>query len=270
MLARRTLIIVYIFAIIVLIRVSTVAATDVGTIMLKTGEEYESVTYQVDYDQKRVVVFLTGMNIAVSFDLINHIFDEDGREVTGDVLKPSLRKQSGDNVPFVRKWKVGFRIAPNYSIPVGQYYVNASDGFGFEGDVLLSWFGRWSLRFSVSRPGIRSAHASFTLWAVRSFIIAQYDLTSSRATDQRNFYYAYAGLGVITHFYVSSRDQGKPASTVGVGVGRWLSDHFAYDITVAGDIMYVDRKGKAPWYHLMAGVKYAFIFDAKVGLVAFF
>ena len=69
-----------------------------GTIILKSGERYEKITFMVDYYRKVVTVYVADTKTDVRFDQIDSIIDKDGMNVTDALLR---RGAAGEE----HKWK---------------------------------------------------------------------------------------------------------------------------------------------------------------------
>ncbi len=196
-----------------------------GTIILKSGQEYRNVTFKIDHYYKVVTIFITDAMIDVSFNEIDSIIDNEGMDVTNDLLKRlhKEKKRSRETWrsktdPVIKKartklWNTGIRFASNFSLPADDYYEGIGEGIGFEGDIIVAVTNNVALRFSVSKSGMQfedpkssfSPHpdtlvtAEYGINAVRYYFSAEYYHRPDRKTPGRSIYYFYSGLGAINH-----------------------------------------------------------------------
>ncbi|MEW5993761.1 MAG: hypothetical protein AB1744_05115 [Candidatus Zixiibacteriota bacterium] len=280
---------------IALICAGQVSASRTGTIVLKTGETYENVQFEIDRSARQITIDNSWMKVVVTFDLVRHVFDEDGQEITGPLLDPGYGRPG----PTERLWDIGLRLAGNYSVPSGRYYKYVGEGVGYEGDLLVSLSRRISLRLGLSRSGMEylvtredirldsteRGTVELDLSALRIFLAGQVDLRADRPSHSRTFYYIWGGVGLITHrteatailvdsvtdeilVLSGSTQHTRFLNCLGLSVVHMLSDKVGLDVGLGLDVVYGSRVPDSKWYELFINTVYSFVFDVKIGIIA--
>ncbi len=260
----------------------------IGTIILKSGEEFRNVGYDVNSIKQLVTIHLLKKDMVVKFDRISRILDRDFRNVTDKTLSLPSKLKLATAGPT---WGIALRLACIHSIPSSDYYTGFRAGFGYEGDVIVALSRRVSLRLSLSRSGLREnwttvsveadsgrmVKAYLDLNVVQYFVSLQYDPSGDRTLGRRISNYVFIGIGVIEHNGSAaaygrqySASETKWANTLGLGVTISMTNRLGFDISMAHHIVYAEVEEGGEWYQPFWDLELAYIFDAKVGLVAYF
>jgi hypothetical protein len=206
-----------------------------GTIILNSGEKFESVDYTVVREYK-VVQFASGNDKhAVSFSDIASIVDKSGQDVTVSVLGGDYRRnvesavastpqaewlRSKDSTYIrynAKPFSVGFGAWGTYTIPATDYYEGITPKMGFGMHVVVPFSRHFSVRgqFSKAGHGIDLAkfyqgtgfaplQSTLKLSTLRFFLAGQYQTPLGRKGFAQGSFYFYSGLGVTTHSFSGS------------------------------------------------------------------
>ena len=164
----------------------SVFAAKASRIVLKDGTFYQDVNYSVDNTYKVIYVVVDQQEKTLSFTNIAGIYDDDGEDVTADVLgdyyrpgttptppppegstgdatvSPSISPASqGDEEQETPAWKkkvnpfvFGFSPGVHTTFASGDWYEGTKSEAGFHAYVLIPVDRRVALRLSVSKAGI--------------------------------------------------------------------------------------------------------------------
>jgi hypothetical protein len=212
-----------------------VSAAKASRIELNDSTVYKDVEYDID-DVFKVITIVSGnSDRTVSFTTIRLILDRDGKDVTRDCLgryyrgpmQPIEEARTADTIgrstggtitaskadegnEKFRPYRMGIRLGGNISQPKGSWYGGTKDGFGFDGDLTLALDRHVALRLSLSKSGVAhdplklfgdvdilSDNLDWDIW--RYFLSLQAYSWPDWRSDGHDMFYAYAGLGVVTH-----------------------------------------------------------------------
>lgn len=285
---------------------SIAVAKDDGTVVLKSGTRYENITYSVDRFYKVVKFEYEGREKNVSFIDIEAIYDLEGNDVTDEKLgtrsgprDETWLSEESDKVKTARAkdWNGMLRLGANYSIPSGDYYEGIKAGIGFEGSVHFAINRQVAVQALISRSGMK-VDDNFRLYLIDpdySLIDQHYSISTIRYllgaeyyqplkwNDERSFWYLFSGLGAAVHkiksratmrynptgelaYLNDTSNQSKFVISLGFGVVKAMSKKVGLSFDGSMDLVHVgsveSRNGRE--------VVYAYIFDLKLGLIAFF
>jgi hypothetical protein len=251
-----------------------------GTIITKSGEEYKDVSFKVNRTFKAITIDLDGKDKNISFDNIEVIYDPDGNNITGSVIgsyyKPKRETWRSETDPHLaelreKPWVAGFRLAPNFSIPIGGYYWGIDPGIGYEGDIWFAVTEQVDIRFTVSRSGMRVSRFfdPIKLSAVRYVFSLQYHGRVADMIPGKVIPYAYTGLGAISHRFSYAGESVTETdfiTNLGGGVIVLFDEQVGVDFSANLDVVYVGAERDTYGISMM---QYAYVLDFKIGLVTF-
>ncbi len=281
------------------------------TVVTKSGERYEDVTATVNHQYKTVAIQLEDSKKNISFTQIETILDAQGNNITPELLdghyspkKEEWRSERDEFVKASKKklWNLGLRLGINYSFPVGTYYEGMNSGIGFEGDFLIAVNHYIAIRGIVSKsgmkwddnyglisldPGVTIIDQDWTMNAMRYVLAGQYYNRPKKNSGGKTIWYAYSGLGVISHKLtgdLSVRDnsdnsienisesdtQTKFVTTFGGGAIFLTSNNFGIDLSACMDVVYIGSDPNQDSYGLYGNVQTALILDIKLALIMLF
>ena len=212
------------FAAILLTSVAVLAA-QTGTVTLKDGTVFENVTITTDKTYKVIEFKLRGKKKAFSFNEIESIVDQDGNDITEEVVGSYYRTEMNDEFLSEqskayrharrRLWKTAFSLGGNYNIPSGDYYEDINAGLGFDVDFTVALTYRIALRLQVSYNGMdypddlayiigfqdgeRAIMYNLNFSSMSYFASFQYYYRPDRETPGKVIWHLYSGLGAVTH-----------------------------------------------------------------------
>ena len=219
---------------VLLVVVSGVQAVDyeASRIELKNGDVYNNVTFSYDDTYKVIRIDLGNARRAVSFSDVSLILDKDGNDVTVDVLgkyynsdqtagsdTQSSDSWTGQTSPHekssakqAKPWVVRLALHPDFTIPAGDYYTGLSAGIGYGAEMSIRLSRELALRGMVSRATFSADDmAGVQMWDVvviedntgyhawRYSIALEYHNWPGYRMGGKLLYYAYSGLGAISH-----------------------------------------------------------------------
>lgn len=204
--------------------ISVAAAGSNGTIILKSGERYDNITYSVDKIYKVIKATLedSGEEKNFSFHVIDKILDEDGSDITSKVLGENrVPKEKepwlSENSEVFRRsrtkmWNAILELGGNYSNLMGHYYEGIKPGFGIGGAVHIALDPQLVLGFSYGRswmegedlfydddPEYEILQQEWTFGTGRYLMSVEYFDLIDKMENKLNMYFLGAGLGVIKH-----------------------------------------------------------------------
>ena len=275
-------------------------AYEKGTIVTKDGQRFENVTYDI-LTAYKIIKFKQGeKDKNISFADIEAIYDSNGTDITASIIggyyKPQKETWKSDTDPVVKtgkraKFKVGWRLGANYSIPISDYYEGIEPGIGFGGDMFVSLTNNLSLRFLVSKSGMKVEDdfhlfhtgyeytvlkEKYDITTMRYMLCFQYNNIQGEVDHGKTMFYFYSGLGVVSqkttpdvlvrdnfddalYSLTESVTENKFAINNGFGAMVFFSKTTGIDFLINADEVFVGN------YY--GGSSLAFIIDLKVGLV---
>ena len=287
---------------------ANVSAKLAGSIVLKTGEAYDSVTFSVNNVYKTITIELDDRDREVSFKDISRITDQSGNDITRDILgsrySPAVRETwVSENSEVYRHataklWNCAVRFSGNYSIPIGDYYEGIESNIGFEADLRIALSYQADVRFMVSRAGMKldddfriySLDPDISIidqkWGfhVMRYIIAleMYKPLDKYKKDL-NYFYLYSGLGAAVHtmsgditllnnntMEIASASDSYTEKKFAMTVGLGLIAALAPNFGFDFSASYDFIVAGNASNESGNGVVYAYILDLKIGAVYFF
>jgi hypothetical protein len=175
--------------------------------------------------------------------------------------------------PAVKKarkplWTAAFRLSPNTSFPIGQFYDGYEQGFGFEGDLKIAITRSIALRALFATSGA-SPDDPFQSTINRFYIAIEYYRLLNPASEKLSHFYVYTGLGVAYNklsLGQVSVDLTKPAVPFAVGTVLMASKSIGLDLSASLDIIYLGRKEGEDYFDNPYG-ETAALLDLRIGLV---
>ncbi|MCH7753778.1 hypothetical protein IH970_01465 [candidate division KSB1 bacterium] len=151
-------IITILFAIIITVSFAgSTFAKEIGTIILKSGHEYQNVEYEFSEFLKRVTIFETGKMFRISLKKIDSILDKDGTVVYPQILTKEMVSQksvsSTQDTKFTKTnkiWDFAFNFGYTYNFHSGDYYQGISNSNGFDIGIRISLSKSAALKFDFS------------------------------------------------------------------------------------------------------------------------
>jgi len=231
----KTTKIILLISAIILGTIAFAQASDVGTIITKSGDKYESTRFFVDRDYRIVTVFGDDFEKNISFTNIKAVYNSNGDDITAEILGGYYRYQKeswrSENDSYgmegslsepkrggfrTKPYNVAVRVGTNFSIPFSDYYEGIDPGIGFDGDLILAVSTEVDIRFMVSKSGMKISdeysepfysidpnvvilNQDFSVFAMRYVLAIQYHQRLTRMTGGRSYFYTYTGIGAINH-----------------------------------------------------------------------
>ena len=185
----------------------SVFAKNIGTIILKSGYEYENIKYEMFRKRKKVRFWIDSKKFSVKFKEILTILKQDGTEAYPQVFKDYQGTETRvrifrNKIPFLiekKKWKVAARVGVVYGSPSGSYYDGLSGGLGFGGSLKIA---------SSNKHAFKLIYSSYQTDEV-------FVTTSSIAVNIKTYFVA-----VERFVYKNEDDSLSSLSYMNFGVGR--------------------------------------------------
>ncbi len=196
----------------------------------------------------------------------------------------------------LKLWNVGFRIGTNFSAPSGDFYDGITSGIGFGADIIIPVSYNLAIRGTVSRSGMKLDNRfGFTSFDPNLVILSQDNSFNGTRISVTGEYYSYdrrkafppklvgffySGLGAIAHSLSSSLTVLDNTTSIvttssfsdsfteliyvlGAGADFMISPTVGFEVTGNFDLVILGKDGADR-------TQYAYIFDLRFGLVAFF
>jgi hypothetical protein len=281
-------------------------ANEIGTIKLKSGEEYNGVEFTINRIYKTLQFNYNDQKINVSFSDIELITDPGGQDITSQILESHYRPKkeewlSKDSKKVVasrgKSWNSILGIGGELSAPAGSYYDGLSAGFGFEGDIRIAINHQFALQFFLSRsslrvgddihlltdPGITVLDENIGFHVTRYEVALNVYEPFSKRTDPISMWYGFFGLGAVGHKTTlkatlrnddtgqtaeisDENSESKFAIVFGFGAVKMVSKQFGFDFSGAANLVAIPAESNDPGQ----SVVYAYILNLKLSAVAVF